>query len=161
MEKRRIKANGEEKEVSIYSDKVVQSYTGTYRAHSDGGAAEEIYVIAGTRLSDGNSIDGLSLEFEREKERLLNTYFSSPESRKGTRAGQSSHKVKAPMPGLVRVVNVSLGDIVEKTSQILVLEAMKMENSVRAGQRGKIVSIHAREGKNVEKNEVLVEIEAG
>jgi biotin carboxyl carrier protein len=158
MEKRRIRVNGEEKEVSISSAKVFQSHGGAYKAHSDA-RVEEIFVNKETILSDGNSIDGLSLEFESEKERLLNTYFSSAKSRKGTGTGQSGHKVKAPMPGLVRVVNVSIGDVVEKMSQILVLEAMKMENSVQAGKKGKIVSIHAKEGKNVEKNEVLAEIE--
>lgn len=42
-------------------------------------------------------------------------------------------EIKAPMPGLVLNVLVNVGDNVEKDTPLLILEAMKMENVIKAG----------------------------
>lgn len=73
-----------------------------------------------------------------------------------------SHKVrhiKAPMPGLVLSINVKEGDRVNKGDGLLILEAMKMENLIKAHSDGKIKKIHIAKGAKVEKNQPMIEME--
>ncbi len=64
--------------------------------------------------------------------------------------------IKAPMPGLVLEIKVKKGDIVKKGDPILVLEAMKMENIIKADGDGEIKSIAVEIGSSVEKNQVMI-----
>jgi biotin carboxyl carrier protein len=66
------------------------------------------------------------------------------------------NELKAPMPGLVLDIRVNIGDIVKKGDPLLVLEAMKMENSIKSPGDGTIKRIHVEKGLAVEKNQVLV-----
>jgi biotin carboxyl carrier protein len=68
-------------------------------------------------------------------------------------------EVKAPMPGLVLDVLVSVGQTVEMGDKILVLEAMKMENAIKSPTAGTIASIHVTKGQAVDKNYVLIRFE--
>jgi pyruvate carboxylase subunit B len=67
--------------------------------------------------------------------------------------------LRAPMPGLVIRVEVAVGDLVEVGTGIMIVEAMKMENELKALGAGKVRAVHAREGQAVEKDQVLVEFE--
>ena len=67
--------------------------------------------------------------------------------------------LKAPMPGLVVRVQVEVGQTVPAGAGIVVLEAMKMENELRAPSLVVIKSVQARLGEAVEKGQVLVEFE--
>ena len=67
--------------------------------------------------------------------------------------------VVAPMPGLVVRVDVAVGDRVDAGQGVVVLEAMKMENELRAGASGVVRAVHAAPGTAVEKGTVLVELE--
>ena len=67
--------------------------------------------------------------------------------------------VEAPMPGKVLEVKVSAGDEVAAGDALLVLEAMKMENVLRAPRDGKIERVDAQVGEAVEKGAVLVAYE--
>lgn len=67
--------------------------------------------------------------------------------------------LKAPMPGLIVRVNVEVGDQVQAGQGIVVMEAMKMENELRATAPGKVRSILALPGTAVEKGALLVELE--
>ena len=64
--------------------------------------------------------------------------------------------LKAPMPGLVLDVVVSAGDTVSKGDTLLILEAMKMENAIKAPADLKIKEIHTTTGSAVDKNQVLI-----
>lgn len=64
--------------------------------------------------------------------------------------------VKAPMPGLVLEVNVKPGDHVKKGDTIVVLEAMKMENSIKSPVEAIVQSVSVEKGQAVDKNAVLV-----
>ncbi len=66
--------------------------------------------------------------------------------------------VKAPMPGLVVRVEVSEGQAVEVGEGLVVVEAMKMENELRASSRGVVEQIHVSAGQRVEKGAPLVTI---
>jgi len=67
--------------------------------------------------------------------------------------------LKAPMPGLIIDVKVKVGDAVKKGDTILILEAMKMENVLKATGEGIIKAIKIAPKQNVEKNQVMIEFE--
>jgi biotin carboxyl carrier protein len=69
------------------------------------------------------------------------------------------NNLKAPMPGLVLRMNVKVGDTVKKGDALLVLEAMKMENVIKAAGDGVVKKITATEKTAVEKGAVLIEFE--
>ena len=74
----------------------------------------------------------------------------------------SSAKVndlKAPMPGLIVDIKVQVGDTVKKGDTILILEAMKMENVLKATGEGIIKAIKIAPKQNVEKNQVMIEFD--
>jgi pyruvate carboxylase subunit B len=64
----------------------------------------------------------------------------------------------APMPGLIVRVNVSVGDKVEAGQGIVVMEAMKMENELRATAPGTVQTIEVVAGTAVEKGALLVSL---
>jgi len=66
--------------------------------------------------------------------------------------------VRAPMPGMVLRLEVAPGQKVVAGEGLLVLEAMKMENEIRAGSAGVIKQIFVRPGQAVEKGTDLLEI---
>ena len=65
----------------------------------------------------------------------------------------------APMPGLVVRVNVAAGDSVRAGQGLVVMEAMKMENELRAAADGTVKGVLVQPGTAVEKGAVLVEME--
>ena len=65
----------------------------------------------------------------------------------------------APMPGLIVRVNVAVGDAIPAGAGLVVMEAMKMENELRAPAAGTVRAIHAEPGKAVEKGAVLIELD--
>jgi pyruvate carboxylase subunit B len=67
--------------------------------------------------------------------------------------------LKAPMPGLVVRVHVEAGAAVATGSGVVVLEAMKMENELRAASTGTVRAVRVKPGEAVEKGQVLVEFE--
>ncbi|MBK9317623.1 MAG: biotin/lipoyl-binding protein [Bacteroidetes bacterium] len=64
--------------------------------------------------------------------------------------------LKAPMPGLVVNIPVEEGQSILKGDTLLVLEAMKMENSLKASADATVKKIVVKKGQAVEKNEVLI-----
>jgi biotin carboxyl carrier protein len=81
----------------------------------------------------------------------------SRQSAAGAHAGVQ--RVAAPMPGKVVRVLVSVGDTVEAGQGIVVVEAMKMQNEMKAVRAGKIASLSAQVGATVTAGEVLASIE--
>lgn len=69
-------------------------------------------------------------------------------------------RVEAPMPGKVLSINVSAGDEVAEGDALLVLEAMKMENVIRAPRAGVLADIAPSAGQAVEKGALLVAYES-
>ena len=68
--------------------------------------------------------------------------------------------VEAPMPGNIFKILVKPGDMVSKGQNVLVLEAMKMENNITSDYAGKVKRILTQEGKSVTAGAKLIEIEA-
>jgi len=66
-------------------------------------------------------------------------------------------EIKAPMPGLVLNVRVSEGEEIKKGDNLLILEAMKMENILKSSTDGVIKKVLVKQGDKVEKNQILIQ----
>jgi biotin carboxyl carrier protein len=71
----------------------------------------------------------------------------------------SVKEIKSPMPGLVVNIFVEIGQTVNEGDKLLSLEAMKMENILKAPGDGIIKSILINKGNSVDKNQVLIAFE--
>ena len=75
----------------------------------------------------------------------------------GSRSGPQ--RLAAPMPGKVVRVLVSAGDAVRARQAVVVVEAMKMENELRASRDGTVTDVHVVEGMSVDAGALLVVIQ--
>jgi biotin carboxyl carrier protein len=118
-------------------------------------------------------VDNRSFDFEivREGEELLVASRGGTTRATLVDAARRSHQpgarpaaagkalLKAMMPGRVVNVLVKLGDEVTAHQGLLVIEAMKMENELKAPKAGKIVELKVNPGQTVEKGELLLVVE--
>jgi biotin carboxyl carrier protein len=79
----------------------------------------------------------------------------------GTIAKKSSglFKVKAPLPGSIFKLNVTVGDSIKKGDVLLIMEAMKMENNIMSEKDGIVKAIKVAIGDAVLQEDVLMELE--
>lgn len=115
-------------------------------------------VVAEKRQGKGRYtlwVDGHRFETEALDERTRSIRDLS-----AANAGPSGPApIIAPMPGLIVRVNVSVGDRVEAGQGLVVMEAMKMENELRATAAGTVKSVEVTPGTAVEKGALLVGLE--
>jgi len=74
-------------------------------------------------------------------------------------AGSGPRRITAPMPGKVVRVLVEAGAAVRARQPVVVVEAMKMENELRAGRDGTVAEVHVREGMSVDAGTLLIVIQ--
>lgn len=74
-------------------------------------------------------------------------------------ATRQVREIRAPMPGLVLDVTVQEGQEVLEGDRLLILEAMKMENSITVHASARIKKVLVKKGQPVDKNQILVELE--
>jgi len=87
-----------------------------------------------------------------EREALAAAAFGGKAGRKG------GGVLRAVMPGIVREVLVQPGQDVARGAPLLILEAMKMQNEVRADADGRVAEVHVKAGTTVAKGDPLVTI---
>ena len=73
-------------------------------------------------------------------------------------AAAAGEKVSAPMPGTILNVLVKVGDTVKEGQNLMVLEAMKMENEMLAPKAGKVVQVAVTKGASVATGDLLAVI---
>ena len=74
-------------------------------------------------------------------------------------ASKQVNEIKAPIPGLILEISVSVGQEVSEGDNLLILEAMKMENTFQSPRAGVIKSIAVNKGDAVDKGQLLIEFE--
>jgi biotin carboxyl carrier protein len=76
-----------------------------------------------------------------------------------TTSSKKLNNIKAPMPGLVLDILVKKGDTIQAGDSVLILEAMKMENVLKAEGEAIVKEITVDKGNAVDKNQILIEFE--
>jgi biotin carboxyl carrier protein len=76
----------------------------------------------------------------------------------GSQSGGGPQRIVAPMPGKIARVLVKRGEPVQSRQPIIVIEAMKMENELRAVTDGTLAEIHVQDGQSVEAGALLAVI---
>jgi 3-methylcrotonyl-CoA carboxylase alpha subunit len=142
---------------------------GSYRIDISGTTVD----VAGARLADGvleARFDGVGRRFRVDRdgrrivvhdgERRLRLEPVAVYRREGGATAAAGHRVTAPMPGRVVVVRAKAGDPVRAGEEMLVIEAMKMELSLKAPRDGTVAEVRAVTGDFVEADAVLVTLES-
>ena len=93
-----------------------------------------------------------TVHIEDERAALMRAYQSD----KATQL--HSALVRSPMPGKITRIMVSQGELIEAGQGVVILEAMKMENEIKAPSAGIVKAIRIQEADAVEKNAILIEI---
>ena len=111
------------------------------------------------RFEDGDAVLSfhdreVQLTIEDERTRLAHQATGGPRGRGGPA------EVKSVMPGVVKELRVAEGDPVVEGQPLLILEAMKMENEIRATHDGVVERIHVAPGAAVDKGALLVTMAA-
>ena len=109
----------------------------------------------------------VELEQTKAKSVTVSTPKASPAPRKASGekviatkpAAGGMGSVVAPLPGVVISIAVKVGDTVSAGDTVVMLEAMKMENSIRAGRDGRVASVNVNPGDSVLEGATLITIE--
>jgi biotin carboxyl carrier protein len=113
------------------------------------------YVADVTERETGYAVDvegeRYTIRVEEESRYLIRT--------RGATGAERGQVLKAPMPGKVTLVEVTVGQTVAPGDGLIVLEAMKMENEFKAAVAGTIKEIRVEAGQAVNPGDVLVVIE--
>ena len=96
----------------------------------------------------------VQMRFFPEKARHMLDYMPQDNS------SASDALVAAPMPGLLTAISVQEGDVVQLGQNVAIIEAMKMENTLTAGMKGRVVRISAQIGDSLNVDDVILELEA-
>jgi acetyl/propionyl-CoA carboxylase alpha subunit len=145
-----VRESGERREAAVDDERFVvtveQTAPGVYLLRDGSGRAETFHCVR-----DGETIH---LFWRGAVYRLT-------EEKEGGRsvARQAAGALEAPMPGKVIAVRVSPGQAVAKGDELVVVEAMKMENALRAPRAGTVKTVAAKVGDMVAPGAALVELE--
>jgi glutaconyl-CoA/methylmalonyl-CoA decarboxylase subunit gamma len=148
---------------------LVELPSGKLEAQIDSRPVDLDVALVGSRLSvrvAGRVVDlttegtppelGAVASGHRSYVRVESERMRSAEQAKKTTATSSELVLRAPMPGRVVKVLVAKGEAVKAGQGVVVLEAMKMENEVRARATGTVIDIYVTAGAAVESNAKLL-----
>lgn len=170
MEKIRIEVNGTEYNAVIESDNPeiiingkkfdvfkLRSFTPDIITYLVNNKIMLIEHVSGDDDKNYIIADGFfhEVKVSNEMTEMINKYLTSSDT--GSESGNAL--VKAPMPGMIVKILVQKGMQVSKGDKIIIIEAMKMENSIVTPISGTISNILVTENQAVEKGAVLTEIE--
>jgi pyruvate carboxylase subunit B len=162
-----VDLNGERTEVEVAGETVtvdghgslarVEEIDGTpVRLVTIGSEVHRVVVRRGatrgayTLWVDGFRFDGEALD---ERTRTIRDITAA------TATASGPAPVVAPMPGLIVRVSGAVGDQLQAGQGVIVMEAMKMENELRASAAGTVKTVLVEPGKAVEKGMILIEFE--
>ena len=101
------------------------------------------------------NLNGKNYEVEvTEQEAVITNITAGAAAPVAAPAGAET--ISAPMPGTILDVKVAVGADVKKGDNLVILEAMKMENEIKAPRDGKVASVNVTKGATVNSGDVLV-----
>ena len=112
-----------------------------------GGYVKQLLVPVGENVAT----DALLIEISQE----------APQAAAAPAAKQAvtGKTINAPLPGKVIAIKVQAGDEIKAGQEVMILEAMKMENSINSDFAGKVKQVLVAEGDNVATDAPLIEVE--
>lgn len=113
---------------------------------------EKVHIIL-----DGSTYD-LEIQ-ELKKAKRTPSSIENTDIHFETNNEDSGHSILAPFHARVASILVKKGQRIKAGAEVCILEAMKMEQSIRSTISGKIKKIHIKAGRTVKKDEILIEIE--
>ena len=132
------------------------------------------WQVVGTATTDGGTVDLTAEDGLRRRHRVRTTvhgaFVNGPEGQStfARRAeddpderGSVAGECRAPLPGAITKVLVAVGDPVAEGDGLVVLEAMKMEHTLRAHGAGTVTQVMAAPGQQVDVGDLLVAVDAG
>ena len=147
---------GDGERFDVYTRWIEEEFNNTIPPYQDN---DEEGDEPGTTRTYAVEIDGRRIEVALPASLVIgNGAKRKSKKRRSSGAALSGDAVPAPMQGTVVKVNVAEGDTVNEGDILLVLEAMKMENPVKAHKSGTVKGLAAEQGEQVNKNAVLLEI---
>lgn len=119
-----------------------------------GGRQMKFYIATDGHTTHWINFQGKTFDIRRSDELFKDEFYVDVEA-----AGEDA--IKSPMPGKVIKVAVKQGDTVSKGDLLLILEAMKMENSIIAHRDAEIEELFVSEGEMVENGKLLLKLKEG
>ncbi len=160
-----VTVGGRETEIEVDGDRVVVAGTVVAATLSTvPGSPLRQLVIGGRSVAlpmepAGRGLWAVTVAGERREAEVVDERTRHVRSLTGDAARTARPAVlRAPMPGLVVRVQVEPGQLVDAGTPLVVLEAMKMENQLKAAGPATIVAIRVGVGAAVEKGQVLIEL---
>ena len=148
---------GDGERFSVYTRWIEEEFNNTIPPYQD---TDDDGEEPGGNRTYTVEIDGRRIEVALPSSLVIgNGAKRKSKKRRSSGAALSGDAVPAPMQGTVVKVNVAEGDSVNEGDILLVLEAMKMENPVKAHKSGTVKGLAAEQGEQVNKNAVLLEIQ--
>lgn len=130
------------------------------------GTVQRVAVASGQSVNQGDLLVEMVADFVAAKAPALEPkpapatpagVSTAPTMSAPTNAG--SKTVTAPLPGAITKISVKVGDRVNTGDTVLMMEAMKMENSISAEASGVVKAILCKEGDQVQSGQALVELD--
>ena len=148
---------GDGERFSVYTRWIEEEFNNTIPPYQD---TDDDGEEPGGNRTYTVEIDGRRIEVALPSSLVIgNGAKRKSKKRRSSGAALSGDAVPAPMQGTVVKVNVAEGDSVNEGDILLVLEAMKMENPVKAHKSGTVKGLASEQGEQVNKNAVLLEIQ--
>ena len=110
------------------------------------------------KIKIGEKVYEVELEEVTEKEGRIEDSEKKADEKKEASKTEGVTKVEAPMQGLVLNILISLGEKVKAGQDLIILEAMKMENEIVAPKDGTVSQVLVSKGSSVDTDEVLAVI---
>jgi biotin carboxyl carrier protein len=148
----------------IHSSELVEFRYSMLENHKEFTKTEKVFIrhLAGQYFASHDKIHWCKLARQDMPTRLLNinkVYHIYRGYKPSGLSASAEGELYTQMPGKVVKLVVSVGQQVKKGDTVLVLEAMKMENEIKASSDGVIKSIHVKEGQALEQGVLMMEIE--
>ena len=121
------------------------------------------FEVAVTELENGQidvEVNGSNyiVTIDREGTKAANAPAPKAEPAAAPAAGGPAKALKSPLPGSITKILVTAGQAVKKGETLLMMEAMKMENEIKAEKDGVVAEIKVTVGQNVMNDDVLLTI---
>ncbi len=117
-----------------------------------------ISMLLGERAVTLQAVDAAGAVFVHDGDHRWRFELRNPFAA-NTQRGSSENRIKSPMPGRIVAVRVAIGDAVTAGQEVIVMEAMKMELSLKAPREGVVAELRAITGEFVEADATLIRLD--